>query len=50
MDRDDKAHQSSAADGLLVSSTFSSELVSDLLPEERRVIGSVGFGLGQGGC
>lgn len=50
MDGDDKAHQSSAAVSLLVSSTFSSELVSDFLPEGRNVIGSVGFGFGQGGC
>lgn len=34
MDGDDKAHQSRAADSLLVSSTFSSDLAPDLLPGE----------------
>lgn len=50
MDGDDKAHQSSAADSLLVSSTFSSDLAPDLLPGERRETSSASLSLGEGGC
>lgn len=45
---DDKAHQSSAADGSPVSSSVSSEQDSDLVSGERTVLGSAG--LAGGGC
>jgi len=50
MDQDDQAHQSSAADSLLVSSTLSSALALNLLPRERKTISSTGLSLGKGGC
>lgn len=50
MDGDDKAHQSSAADSFLVSSTFSPELAPDLLPREGRIISSASLSLGESGC